>query len=94
MSGGRSSIGLALPQAKGEYDESTLQRLIDYVRELEEQVYMRNTHLEIYSPPKAGSGGRQPLFILRSPDGERWSITVSNLGVLSATAAGIQGQSL
>ena len=92
MSGGRASIGLALPQAKEDYDKATLQRLVDFVAELEEQVYLRNTHLEIYSPP--GSGGRQPELILRSPDGTRWLIRVSDLGVLSASGAGILGQSL
>lgn len=83
MAGGRTALGLSLPPAGPEYDQRTLQTLIDHIRELEALLYLRNTHLEVYSP--AGAGGRQPLFILRSPDDERWSITVDNSGNLVTT---------
>jgi hypothetical protein len=91
MSSGRSASGLSLPQAAGEYDQETFQYLLDYLRDLEEVVYLRNTHLEVYSPP--GPGGRQPEFILRSPDGARWLIRVDNAGDLTTTDAGTLGAS-
>lgn len=91
MAGGRGLIGLALPQAKEEYDKPTMQLLLEYIRRLEQASYLRNTHLEIYSPPD--SGGRQPLLILRSPNGTRFSVHVDDAGNLYTQSAGTQGQS-
>jgi hypothetical protein len=84
VSGGRTASGLSLPQAPAEYNQETFQYWSDYLRELEENTYQRNTHLEVWSPP--GPGGRQPLLILRSPDGKQWSIQVDNAGALAAVA--------
>jgi hypothetical protein len=91
VSSGRTASGLSLPQAQDEYDPQTFQYLLDYLRDLEEASYLRNTHLEVWSPP--GAGGRQPEFILRSPDGARWLIRVDNAGNLTTTDAGTLGAS-
>jgi hypothetical protein len=79
------TISAALPQAKGEYDRETFQRLLDYIRELEEVTFKRNAHVEIYGDQD--SGLRQPELVLRSPDGTRYALVVDNAGVLSTQVA-------
>lgn len=81
MTGSASS----LPQAQDEYDRETFQRLLEYIRDLEEVVYKRNSHVEIYG--EADSGTRQPELVLRSPDGTRYALVVANGGALSTQAA-------
>ncbi len=79
---GQSLTGFALPQAQAEYDQETFQRALDFLKDLETAVWLRNTDLEVYSP--AGPGGRQPRFILRAPNGAQWSVIVANdTGILS-----------
>jgi hypothetical protein len=93
MAGGRASLAVGLPQSGPEYDQAAFQGLLDYVKALEERVYLRNTHLEIWAPPD--SGGRQPLLVLRSDDGlTRYSITVNALGEVVATSIGATGTML
>jgi hypothetical protein len=80
-----TAFASSLPQAKEEYDRETFQRLLEFVRELEEVVFKRNAHVEIYGD--ADSGSRQPELVLRSPDGTRYAIVVANGGALSTQAA-------
>ena len=80
-----TGLATSLPQAKEEYDRETLQRLLDYVRELEEVAFKRNAHVEIYGD--VDSGSRQPELVLRSPDGTRYAVVVANGGALSTQAA-------
>lgn len=84
MPTGQAITGFALPQAKDKYDRETLQYLLDEIKRMGEAFYTKNADLEVYAPP--GPGGRQPRFILRSPDGNQWSITVDNAGVIAAVA--------
>jgi hypothetical protein len=79
----------SLPEAKEKYDRQDFQAIVDYIRALEKAVFQRHQHLEVFSPEDVG--GRQPFLILRSPDGTRWSITVDDLGVISATDIGDLG---
>ena len=71
-----TGFAASLPQAGDEYDRETFQRLLEYIRELEEAAYMRNAHVEIYGD--ADSGSRQPELVLRSPDGTRYAVVVAN----------------
>ena len=65
-----------LPQAKENYDRETFQRLLDYVRELEQEVFKQNANVEIHG--EEDSGGRRPDLILHSPDGTRYAVRVKN----------------
>ena len=79
----------SLPTAKDRYTRDDFQAVLDYIRALEEKVFMRDKHVEIYG--EQDSGGREPFLILRSPDGTRWKITVDNAGTISATDVGSLG---
>lgn len=67
---------LRLPVATPNYDpvrESEKNKLIEQADQLN---HKRTADLEIVTPQR---------LILRSPDGTRWKITVSNTGTLSAS---------
>lgn len=83
------SSNFSLPEAKAEYSQEDLQAVIRYIRELEAAAYLRYNHVEIHGSPDAG--GRQPLLILRSPDGTRYAVSVDNAGNLSTTDIGDLG---
>lgn len=86
---GLVSSNFSLPEAKETYDKEDLQAVIRYIRELEAAAYLRYNHVEIHGNPDAG--GRQPLLILRSPDGTRYAVSVDNAGNLSTTDIGDLG---
>jgi hypothetical protein len=90
------STNAPLPDAKERYSQADHQALIRYVQELEvtlrelnDESYLRSNHVEIYGNPDAG--GRQPLLILRSPDGTRFAVSVDNAGALATTNIGDLG---
>lgn len=62
-----------------EFDPAEWKRQLDV---LDSEVYKKQKDVEITS----GDANRQQRLVLRSPDGTRWSVTVDNMGVLSATA--------
>lgn len=76
---GHSVVGLALPQAPEKYDPQVFQRLLEYVRELEEKVYTRGAHIEISA--QEDSGGRRQELILYSPDGTAYGLRISDDGL-------------
>jgi hypothetical protein len=80
----QSSHAIGLPQAGEKYSQEAFQALLDYIKQLEERVYLRRGHVEIWAPPD--SGGRKPLLILRSDDGSiRYAISVDGAGLVIAT---------
>lgn len=78
------TVALQLPKALEDYDKETFQRLLDYVKELEDLTFHRNSHVEVYF--QEDSGGRSTDLILHSPNGTRYAIRVDNAGVVSGTA--------
>lgn len=79
----------SLPEAKAEYSQEDFQALIRYIREIEAAAYLKYNHVEIHGTPDAG--GRQPLLIIRSPDGTRFAVSVDNAGALATTDIGDLG---
>jgi hypothetical protein len=66
-----------LPLPPDRYDRSYMSRLLMELNKREINTRKNDTDVEI--------AGAQRL-ILSSPDGTRWSITVSNAGAISATS--------
>jgi len=64
------------------YDPQEFQRVQQLVDNLNRETYKRNEHVDIVGDVDAG--GRKPQLILRSPDGRRWTINVSNAGAITA----------
>jgi len=79
----------SIPEAKEKYSQEDFSALIRYIQELEAAAYLRFNHVEIYGNPDGG--GRQPLLILRSPDGTRYAVSVDNAGTLVTTDIGDLG---
>ena len=52
------------------------------LKTMEREAHLRGRDVEVGQT----DGTRTARFILRSPNGNRWAITVSNAGVLGATA--------
>jgi hypothetical protein len=68
---------LNLPNPPASYDRTYMGRLLAELNKRDVNTRKANTDVEI--------AGEQRL-ILSSPDGTRWSITVSNVGAISATS--------
>ena len=83
MAGGVTTV--VLPVLKDEYDRQDVQRVIDYIKALEEIVYIKNRHVEIGAPSSVVL--RPPELVLISPDGTRYSVVVADGGALSTVAA-------
>lgn len=67
---------MRLPYAPGAYDQGDQTKTRSLVEQAFEQTLKRGQDIEV--------GGAR--IILQSPDGSRFAIAVSDLGVLSATA--------
>ena len=67
---------MILPRAPLAYDRLTEENRNRIIKQADEQNHKRNRDVEI------GNG----RLILTSPNGTRWSITVSNAGAISATS--------
>lgn len=83
MTDRRRAASLALPFVPEQYDRNFMLEVLRHIQEQEERTYRNDADVEISGD--ADSGGRAPRLILRSPDGERWDITVDNAGAISAT---------
>lgn len=68
---------MKLPTAPAKYDPQYEAQKNSLIELSDTQNLKRQTDLEIVAPQR---------LILRSPNGNRWVITVSNLGILTATA--------
>lgn len=82
-------VSLNLPRVPEKYSPEFQQQVIDYLESLQRGAYLKQNHVEIYTPGDAG--GRERFLILRSPNGTRWKITVDNAGSISATDVGSLG---
>jgi hypothetical protein len=68
---------MKLPNPPAEYSQSFEAQKNAFIEQMDKQSLKRQADVEIVAPQR---------LILRSPNGNRWQITVSNLGVLVATA--------
>jgi hypothetical protein len=68
---------MKLPNPPVQYDQSFESQRNGFIEQMDKQSLKRQADVEIVDPQR---------FILRSPNGNRWQITVSNVGVLVATA--------
>lgn len=67
---------MKLPSPQPRYDASVEARRNIVLEQADALNFKRGTDVELYNEK----------LILRSPDGSRWKITVSNAGVISAVA--------
>lgn len=68
---------MKLPNPPAQYDQSFEAQKNAFIEQMDKQSFKRQADVEIVTPQR---------LILRSPNGNRWQITVSNVGVLVATA--------
>lgn len=68
---------MKLPNPPAQYDQSFEAQKNAFIEQMDKQSLKRQADVEIVTPQR---------FILRSPNGNRWQITVSNIGVLVVTA--------
>jgi hypothetical protein len=73
---------IKLPQAPERYDKPTEEERNRQIESEFRNVYKRDEDLEI----TGGNSTRDQRLILKSPNGTRWKITVSNAGTISATS--------
>lgn len=83
---------LVPPPAKEEYDSEAFQQLVDFVINLNNNTYKRNTNMEIAGDTDSGGRSLQLILVnpsdlvLTSPNGTRYALRVDDAGVLSTTA--------
>ena len=72
------SASVKLGRAPDKYDQRSEQEFRTEMDRRDLMTHKRGAHLDV--------GGADFYVILYSPNRSRWSVTVSNLGVLTATA--------
>lgn len=73
---------MTLPQPPERYVQTTEEERNRQIQSEFSRTYKRDEDLEI----TGGTASRDQRLILRSPNGTRWKITVSNAGTISATS--------
>jgi len=73
---------MSLPLVPARYDQGVEEERNRQINAGLDAVYRRDQDVEISGGPTA----RSQRLVLRSPDGNRWSIEVDNAGAISATA--------
>lgn len=68
---------MKLPNPPVEYDQSFESQRNAFIEQMDKLSLKRQADVEIVTPQR---------LILRSPNGNRWQVTVSNIGVLTVTA--------
>jgi len=68
---------MKLPNPPGQYTQSFEAQRNAFIEQMDQQTFKRQADVEIVSPQR---------LILRSANGSKWQLTVSNLGVLVVTA--------
>lgn len=68
---------MKLPNPPLNYDSSFEAQRNAFIEQMDQQSLKRQADVEIVAPQR---------LILRSPNGNKWSITISNLGILVVTA--------
>jgi hypothetical protein len=73
---------MTLPQPPDRYTQTSEEERNRQIQSEFTRTYKRDEDLEI----TGGTTSRDQRLILRSPNGTRWKITVSNAGTISATS--------